>query len=78
MHKYNEHPKYVIETRLYHKLSVKHKLAYNEMLEKLNDINTERGKILEFYYRTRLIQDYISGMTDHYAYEEYRKLMVCD
>ncbi|EST59730.1 dGTPase [Proteus cibi] len=78
LHKYNEHPKYVIETRLYHKLSVKHKLAYNEMLEKLNDINTERGKILEFYYRTRLIQDYISGMTDHYAYEEYRKLMVCD
>ncbi|MER1899260.1 hypothetical protein, partial [Proteus mirabilis] len=41
-------------------------------------INSEEGKTLEFYYRTRLIQDYISGMTDHYAYEEYRKLMVCD
>lgn len=78
LHKYNEHPEYVIETRLYHKLSVKHKLAYNEALDKLNDINSEQGRLLEFYYRTRLIQDYISGMTDHYAYEEYRKLMVCD
>ena len=78
LHKYNEHPHYVIETRLYHKLSIKHKLAYNEALEKIYDINSEEGKTLEFYYRTRLIQDYISGMTDHYAYEEYRKLMVCD
>ena len=60
------------------RLSIKHKLAYNEALEKIYDINSEEGKTLEFYYRTRLIQDYISGMTDHYAYEEYRKLMVCD
>lgn len=78
LRKNNEHPDYVIETRLYHKLSIKHKLAYIEALEKLDDIYSEEGQILEFYYRTRLLQDYISGMTDHYAYEEYRKLMVCD
>ncbi|HEC1403138.1 TPA: hypothetical protein R1W59_004793, partial [Enterobacter hormaechei] len=24
-----------------------------------------------------LIQDYISGMTDHYAYEEFRRFSVC-
>ncbi|MGK0516700.1 MAG: dGTPase, partial [Gammaproteobacteria bacterium] len=28
--------------------------------------------------RCRLIQDYISGMTDQFAYDEYRSLMVID
>ena len=30
--------------------------------------------ILEFYYRVRLVIDYISGMTDDYALEEYKIL----
>ncbi len=34
--------------------------AYNEALEKFYDINSEEGKTLEFYYRTRLIQKIIS------------------
>ena len=31
--------------------------------------------VWEYYYRCRLIQDYISGMTDLYAWDEYRRLM---
>ncbi|EFB71806.1 Deoxyguanosinetriphosphate triphosphohydrolase [Providencia rustigianii] len=72
----NYHKHFFIETRLFHKLSNKHRLSYNEALEKISATNDADRSILEFYYRARLIQDYISGMTDHYAYEEYRKFMV--
>ena len=34
--------------------------------------------VWEYYYRARLIQDYISGMTDLYAYDEYRRLMAAE
>jgi len=34
--------------------------------------------VLEYYYRCRLIQDYISGMTDLYAWDEYRQLMAVE
>lgn len=70
------HKHFFIETRLFHKLSNKHRLSYAEALEKVSATNESDKSILEFYYRARLIQDYISGMTDHYAYEEYRKFMV--
>lgn len=69
------HKKYLIETRLYHKLSSKHCVAYQQAVTKHN-IKQPDFACWEFYYRCRLIQDYISGMTDHYAYDEYRKLMV--
>lgn len=69
------HKKYPIETRLYHKLSHKHCDAYQQVISKL-DKNQPTFDCWEFYYRCRLIQDYISGMTDHFAYDEYRKLMV--
>lgn len=72
----NYHKHFFIETRLFHKLSNKHRLSYTEALEKVSATNESDKSILEFYYRARLIQDYISGMTDHYAYEEYRKFMV--
>lgn len=70
------HKKYFIETRLLHKLSTKHCLAYGEAIERISTTDESEKDILEFYYRARLIQDYISGMTDHYAYQEYRKFMV--
>jgi len=73
----NRHKDYMIETRLYHKLSAKHCLAYQQAV-KLLDKKDPTFLIWEFYYRARLIQDYISGMTDHFAYDEYRKLMVSD
>lgn len=61
----------LLEERLYKKLSSKHIRAYNKAVTGQNDV-------LEFYYRCRLIQDYISGMTDQFAYDEYRALMVID
>ncbi len=30
----------------------------------------------ELYFRCRLLQDYISGMTDQFAHDEYQELMV--
>ncbi|MDC9582096.1 dGTPase [Xenorhabdus sp. PR6a] len=72
----NFHKEYFIETRLLHKLSSKHRLAYGEAVGSIVATNEAEKDVLEFYYRARLIQDYISGMTDHYAYEEYRKFMV--
>ncbi len=71
----NHHAEYAIETRLFHKLPDKHRLAYQEAVKKLKDVSIEEKKIYEYYYRARLIQDYISGMTDLYAYDEYRRLM---
>ena len=69
---------YLIETRLLHKLSTKHRLAYVESTEQLRNLPTEQYEIYEYYYRARLIQDYISGMTDLYAYDEYRRLMAAE
>ncbi|RKS87031.1 dGTPase [Orbus hercynius] len=71
------HKHYMIETRLFHKLSAKHCIAYEQAIEQL-DRQAEGFLVWEFYYRSRLIQDYISGMTDHFAYDEYRQLMVTD
>lgn len=72
------HCDYPIETRLFHKLSSKHRLAYNEAVSKLEKQSDSEQKINEYYYRARMIQDYISGMTDLYAYDEYRRLMVAE
>lgn len=61
-----------LASRLCHKLSGKHIRAYIKA--------TDEGcsPLWERYYRCRLIQDYISGMTDQFAYDEYRSLRVID
>lgn len=60
-------------TRLFQKLSGKHVRAYIMATEQYpND------DLIERYYRCRLLQDYISGMTDQFAYDEYRSLTVSD
>ncbi|EOW6431171.1 dGTPase [Cronobacter turicensis] len=66
-----------IESRLYHKLSSRHRLAY---IEAVSHLHTQAADfpVWEYYYRCRLIQDYISGMTDLYAWDEYRKLMAVE
>lgn len=66
-----------IETRLFHKLSGRHRLAY---IEAVNNLHPEAVDyvVWEYYYRCRLIQDYISGMTDLYAWDEYRRLMAVE
>lgn len=71
----DNHKEYPIETRLYHKLSAKHRDAYQQAI-KNKDETKDTFQSWEFYYRCRLLQDYISGMTDHFAFDEYRKLMV--
>jgi dGTPase len=72
------HRRYPIETRLFHKLSAKHRLAYNEAVAHLRQQPENQQQIGELYYRARMIQDYISGMTDLYAYDEYRRLMAAE
>lgn len=74
----DRHSDYLIETRLFHKLSVKHRLAYREAVDGLAPLGEAALRVQEYYYRARLIQDYISGMTDLYAYDEYRRLMAAE
>ncbi|MGM8709753.1 dGTPase [Enterobacter hormaechei subsp. steigerwaltii] len=66
-----------IESRLYQKLSTRHRLAYIEAVSKI-ERHSSQWPVMEYYYRCRLIQDYISGMTDLYAWDEYRKLMAVE
>jgi len=72
------HKRYPIETRLFHKLSSKHRLAYSEAIAKLKEKGQAEKQVSEYYFRARMIQDYISGMTDLYAYDEYRRLMAAE
>ena len=69
--------RFLIETRLLQKLSKKH---LNTYLHAIDAMQAEPDHVIayEFYYRCRFIQDYISGMTDQFAYDEYRTLMVID
>jgi len=64
-----------ISMRLIKRLSSKQIVAYRHDVEKLDKENEEEFTIFEWYYRVRLIIDYISGMTDDFALEEYRVLL---
>ena len=68
---------FLIESRLIKKLSNKHLNSYQKAIDTLTD-EPDHFAAYEFYYRCRLIQDYISGMTDQFAYDEYRSLMAID
>jgi len=62
----------LIEARLFKRLANKHLKAYLVAVEPLKE---QADFVLnEYYYRCRLLQDHISGMTDQYALEEYRNL----
>ena len=65
-----------IEHRLNHRLSRKYKAAYLRAVGQLSQQNLTLAEEndLEWYYRTRLILDYISGMTDHFVLTEYQSL----
>lgn len=54
------------------RLSKKHLVAYKKSISGITDI--DNYKLLEWYYRARLICDYISGMTDDYALFEHQSL----
>lgn len=64
-----------MESRLLHKLSKKHLAAYQLATDSLPQ--DESAVVLERYYRCRLLQDYISGMTDYFAADEYQALVLC-
>lgn len=63
-----------ISQRLIRRLSSKHIVAYKDSVEKLSKDNIVKYKLEEWYYRARLIFDYISGMTDDFALNEYKTL----
>ncbi|MCE0494651.1 dGTPase [Vibrio salinus] len=67
---------YQVETRLYHGLSNKQKRMYIDSTKYLFDKEniSEHEQALELYFRARLLIDYVSGMTDRFALEEYRSL----
>lgn len=67
----------LIPKHLAKKLPAKHLASYHQALASLT-CTDQTFADLEFYYRCRLLQDYISGMTDQFAYDEYRSLMVID
>ena len=50
---------------------------YVEAVSKLPSDSPE-FPLWEYYYRCRLLQDYISGMTGLYAWDEYRRLMAVE
>ncbi|MEZ6962933.1 MULTISPECIES: dGTPase [unclassified Aeromonas] len=59
--------------RLYHRLSARHLKAYRLAVATRDARFTDEGE-QEWYYRVRLLLDYVSGMTDTYALEEFRLL----
>ena len=64
-----------IHQRLYHRLPHKYKAVYRRVNQQHNPAHSqEEQDDLEWYYRARLIIDYISGMTDHFAVAEYQHL----
>ncbi|RXJ70115.1 dGTPase [Halarcobacter ebronensis] len=63
-----------LSQRLIRRLSSKHIVAYKDAVEGLNKEDKERFELEEWYYRVRLLIDYISGMTDDFALNEYKTL----
>nr|MBP8158744.1 dGTPase [Aeromonas sp.] len=59
--------------RLFHRLSARHLKAYRLAVAS-RDPRFDSGAEQEWYYRVRLLLDYVSGMTDTYALEEFRLL----
>ncbi len=70
----DEKIKCYISQRLIRRLSSKHIVAYKQAVERLEKNDLVKYSIEEWYYRCRLIIDYISGMTDDFALDEYKTL----
>ena len=68
-----------VAQRLFNRLPKKHLDAYSQTLEvdkyaSLKESSNEKYRIFEWYYRARLLIDFISGMTDDFAIQEYQTL----
>ena len=68
---------YPIEHRLIKLIPTNYVSNYLQTMTEL-PTTTEHYNLLELYARCRLVQDYISSMTDQIAYDTYRTLMVID
>lgn len=66
-----------ISMRLIGRISSKQIAAYQHDVEKL-ERDTESFPILEWYFRLRLIIDYVSGMTDDFALHEHKVFMAIE
>lgn len=64
-----------VAMRLIRRISSKQIVAYQADVNTLDREDKETYALMELYYRIRLITDYISGMTDDFALNEYRTLM---
>ena len=62
-----------LQRRLCHRLSRRHVEAYQRALRE-EEHDFEQDDEQEWYYRVRLLIDYVSGMTDTYVQAEYRLL----
>lgn len=67
---------YAREHRLINKLPDKHIRAYAQGIEQYRQ--QQEFPVWERYYRCRLMQDFVSGMTDQFAYDEFKRLTVRD
>jgi dGTPase len=63
-----------VSMRLIKRISSKQIVAYQQDVKKLDSEDKESYSLHEWYYRVRLITDYISGMTDDFALKEYQIL----
>lgn len=68
---------YPVEVRLLKRIPGQYISVYQKAISKLH-LEQQTQPIYEFYYRCRLLQDYVSGMTDQLAYDTYRTLLVAD
>ena len=70
------------ELRMTNRLPGKHCRAYLQAIDspKMRDLAKSSGEyqLWEHYYRCRLIQDFVSGMTDQFALDQYRSLTVSE
>jgi len=62
-----------VAMRLIKRISSKQIVAYKNDVGKI-EADAECAALWEWYYRVRLVTDYISGMTDDFALNEYRLL----
>jgi dGTPase len=72
----NEAIECFVSMRLIKRISAKQIVAYKNDVKTLEQHDKEDFLVLEFYYRVRLIIDFISGMTDDFALHEYQVLSV--
>ncbi len=66
----------LLESRLFNRLGNKYVKAYQVAVQARAESHPEAQPLWELYHRCRLIQDHVSGMTDQFAFDEYKTLTV--